>query len=244
MESSPPERRYDRAEMAEILRRASEDSAGVPAQGPGDDGLTLREIEGIAREVGIDAAKVRGAALALPAEPPQPAIAGRVRLATAVPGALDADGLNRVTDYVLSTIGPGSVRTGDGSVRYDAQKDDLGHLVVEVRRKGEDVAVSVWAERATTRGVAMFRGAIFGAAIGANGAWSLQPGLLEFFGLAAAVTAVGVGCGFGLWNHSERRWQQRLAEVHERLVAHVAELVSGPRDGQAVQLPRGDDAGR
>jgi hypothetical protein len=59
-------RRYDEEEIAEILRRATEaDAATAPRPSESGRGLTLPEIQEIAGEVGIDAARVEGAARAL-----------------------------------------------------------------------------------------------------------------------------------------------------------------------------------
>jgi hypothetical protein len=64
MAEADDSRRFDEREFSLILRKAAElqESDG---NRPARAGLTLREIEAIAAEAGIDARNVRGAVLAL-----------------------------------------------------------------------------------------------------------------------------------------------------------------------------------
>lgn len=78
-----PQRRYDEEEVRELFRRATEPTDGeeLPARA---SGLTLDQLEQIAREAGIEVAALRRAARDLEARPG--AVAPRSR-ATAVAGA-------------------------------------------------------------------------------------------------------------------------------------------------------------
>ncbi len=61
-----PDRRYTDAEVAEIFRRATEEPMRLPS---GSDGLSLTELKGIGREVGIPEEQVVAAARSLDAVP-------------------------------------------------------------------------------------------------------------------------------------------------------------------------------
>src|SRR5437867_4957219 len=57
-----PERRFNEAEVAAILERASRAEPGSEHQRPAGEGMTLAEIEDIGREVGITPEVIREAA--------------------------------------------------------------------------------------------------------------------------------------------------------------------------------------
>lgn len=63
-----PARRYDDKEIARLLKRATELQAREP-QHPEHDGMTLAELEAVAREAGIDPALLQQAASELDHEP-------------------------------------------------------------------------------------------------------------------------------------------------------------------------------
>ena len=63
-----PARRYNEKEVARLLKRASELQRSSPAA-PNPSGLTLHELEDIAREAGLDVAMLRQAATELDTSP-------------------------------------------------------------------------------------------------------------------------------------------------------------------------------
>jgi len=119
-------RKFNRAEMSEILRRAS-DIEGAAGAGARDQDFTLEEIEEIAREVGIDPGRVRSAGLALPETPS--IHAARVRLATVVPAKLNDDGFRQLGDDALWAIGPGDLRREQNALHLHAPGSALGDVV-------------------------------------------------------------------------------------------------------------------
>ena len=68
MSADEDSRRYSDEEIAEILRQALQPRAGSGLPAPATEGLSLSELERVASEAGIDPARVREAALQLPAE--------------------------------------------------------------------------------------------------------------------------------------------------------------------------------
>ena len=65
------ERRYDRDEVSEILRRAAEEQHAADKTTAGDPGLTLAELQNVAEEAGIAPRHVERAAGAVAANAPQ-----------------------------------------------------------------------------------------------------------------------------------------------------------------------------
>ena len=71
-ESEHLPRRYEEAEVAKILKRATELQREEPVRARGQEGITLAELEEIAGEVGIDARLLRRAAVELDAGAGEP----------------------------------------------------------------------------------------------------------------------------------------------------------------------------
>jgi hypothetical protein len=63
------DRRYDDDEAAEIFRKAAEGPQSLPSQASGDQGMTLAELQDIAREAGISPDAVASAARSLEIQP-------------------------------------------------------------------------------------------------------------------------------------------------------------------------------
>jgi hypothetical protein len=63
------DRRYDDDEAAEIFRKAAEGPQSLPSQAAGEQGMTLAELQDIAREAGISPDAVASAARALEIQP-------------------------------------------------------------------------------------------------------------------------------------------------------------------------------
>ena len=63
------DRRYDDDEAAEIFRKASEGPQSLPSQVAGEQGMTLAELQDIAREAGISPDAVASAARSLEIQP-------------------------------------------------------------------------------------------------------------------------------------------------------------------------------
>jgi hypothetical protein len=113
-ETHLPARRYDDKEIARLLKRATELQAQEPHT-PEHEGLTLRELEIIAREAGIDAGLLHQAAAELDRGPAQtglgPLLAGEVvslLLERTFEGELDAselEGLLPLVNIAADTTG-------------------------------------------------------------------------------------------------------------------------------------------
>ncbi|MFC1662039.1 hypothetical protein ACFL3S_11425 [Gemmatimonadota bacterium] len=100
-------RRYGEAEIARILRRATELQHEEPVRARGSEGLSLAELEEIAVEVGIDPLVLRRAAVELDSVVGEPTgwarlVGDRVTLLqeTVVPGELPDSGFERIVPVI------------------------------------------------------------------------------------------------------------------------------------------------
>ena len=126
-----------------VIRRAAElqarDSAHVPRSG-----MTLREMETIATEAGIDAKYLRHAAqnLAVPAPTTWQKLAGPPTHVTAqrsVTGEYDAEALSALVDAAQAEVGlPGTTRQVLGGVEWRG-KGPMGPVQVTARPLGGEL---------------------------------------------------------------------------------------------------------
>ena len=124
MTDSKGSRRYSDEEIAEILRQALQPPAGSGLPATAAVGLSLTELERVASEAGIDPARVREAALALPVEPADEG------------GSL--------------VFGPGGSHVFERTVKGEITEDRLADVVTAIRRqtrsKGKVKEYSDWLE--------------------------------------------------------------------------------------------------
>lgn len=191
-------RRYTDREVALVLKRASEMEEKREVTPGGGAGLTLAQLEEIARDVGLDPELVARAARELDTR-------GRARAAgllgppatqksvLAVPGRLDEEGLRALIQVVDGQVSAdGLVTEALGTVRWTAT-DRFHSTQVTVSPVGEETRVQV-TERYNARvrplvhGLPAAWGGMAGVGIGAG------------IGLVGAplVAAIGVGAAVGL----------------------------------------------
>ncbi len=109
-----PARRYDEKHTDAILRRAAELQASGGVGATGDRGLTLAEMEAIAREAGIDPALIRRAATEVDhrAAAKSSSFFGaplRLGLERVVPGEVTDEAWGEMVIDIQGTLGPGQV---------------------------------------------------------------------------------------------------------------------------------------
>lgn len=171
-----PHRRYDEKEVSRLLRRASELQRALPAS-PDPTGLTLRELEDIAAEAGIDPRLLRQAAVELersgsPAAGLGPALAGaplKILLERTLPF--------EVPDSVFATLVPVIQVAADAQGQASQVGRSLTwHSQSQSNPRGLQVLVSVRSGETLVRieerygGVAgaLFGGMVAGGGIGAG----------------------------------------------------------------------------
>lgn len=240
------EARFTDRETALILKRAAELEETLAPGGAGR-GLTLAEIEGIAREVGIDPERVREAAaqIASAREPGGFAPLGphpTRKVVRAVPRRLARGELAELIPVIEGHLQtPGTVTEALDSVQW-TRKEGNATLQISLRPRDEETQIHV-AERYEPRIRGMLHGlpAAWGGMIGFVIGMSLGlPGVLVA-GMAGGWVLLGAGIGRAVWTRISRRSQKKV----KQLAAVLAERAgrSRPSSRPAVEpKPRMSDA--
>jgi len=202
MTDPTPRRRFDDDEVALILRRATEMQAS--AASPGEVGMTLADLEEIAREAGLDPALVRRAAAEVQSGAAQPPLHGgsrflgaptRLRHERIVDGELAAEDYEAVVEEIRRTFGDvGMVSVLGRTLSWRTTPSMQRH-----GRRGRDVSVTI-ATRGGKTGIRVEETTT-------NVAGGLFGGLMGGLGGGGGGAAIGIGmgtmhsvaAGFGLW---------------------------------------------
>jgi hypothetical protein len=214
-------RRFTDKEVALVLRKASElhdrDGEG------GGSGLSLRDLEEIAAEVGISRDAVGRAVAHLDSRVGRrnPLAGGPLthRAIKALPGELDEAGMARLIRHVdSSSDGVGSVTEALGATRWTST-DRFRTLQVSLTPERGQTTVQV-VERATARlrRLVHLVPASLGAALTAGSIGALNPSSGAVAALIAAGFAVGGVLGRLGWSWLSKQSEERV----ERLASHLA----------------------
>lgn len=242
------ERRYSEAEMAEIFERATRD-----ARAPGDDGeglalnraegLTLAQLQEIAREVGISPEAVARSAAALELRSGQGDAVRRVMGAplgvsrsVSLPGPVTDEAWQRTVALLRDTFDAnGKVyetgefrewRNGNLSVVLEPEEEGA-RLRMRTRKSGGEAMPIAGAGLV---GISAFA-AVYGVLQGGMVMGSLSEALSLLF------------LGGGLWTVGYlnlRSWSKRRLEQFRETAARIAGMVSesGSRDAEAAEGSR------
>jgi hypothetical protein len=236
MLSSQNERRYSDREFALILRAAQEAGAG-PAPATPRQGLTLAEIQDVAREVGIDPNRVARAAALLSASRPRALIRilggnPRLRLEHTVPAGLSAADLGRVVDVARKVLDTqGETREVLGGLEWKDRTSAFAPVVSVIPREGETVL------QASTDGTEAMVALYGGVGLPLGFVITVTLGKL-FFGVSdlGVLTAFALGMppaflvARGLWGRSARKWRGRLFHLMDAMTQE-AEATTGRASG-------------
>ena len=231
------ERRFTDEEVAIILRDAAEVRGGARRDGD-SGGLTLRQLEEIAGEVGMDPVQVRSAAgrlvlhrsgrrLPFFGTPVAPAFE------RAIPGALPPGDLAELVTTIRRMLGRRGIGSSElGAFEWRAQ-GVMGGRYVSVLQGGGTVRLRVFANfRDGLAVVAVGGGAaltvVAAAALAALGANELiGPGILPLGALLAALPVRA------LWSWVYRREEDALAELTEALDEQIRANATPALDGRS-----------
>ncbi|HEU4630615.1 MAG TPA: hypothetical protein VFS08_12770 [Gemmatimonadaceae bacterium] len=233
----PPDsadRRYSDHELALILRRAAERQAQSST-----DGYSLREIQAIASEVGIDPAHVAEVALSLhrsePAGDGAPAEQGRVSFDAALPGELTPDEcaeLVRVLRRRWDTYGV--TRREPGGLVWGAH-DGFGHSWLMVGSTRGRTKLELGDDRRASARVA---GAMAGLGAFLAGFLALVgtvPDGGALVGLLVPLLGTSGAVGWGASRVALRRlsakWGARVRAAGEELTATAREMLARRAEG-------------
>lgn len=225
-------RRYDEAEVAEILRRAAETESApaIPStaapSGP-DRGLTLAQIQEIAGEVGIDPAVIQHAAFSLEVVPESVAPPARflgaprsVSRTVALPRDLTDDEWMRLVAVLRETFGTRGIVEQVGSLRTWYH----GNLQVHVEPAEDGHRVRMYTFKGNTRELTILGGAFLFMAILTGllifAKKGVDPGLI----MSAVFGAVGLGA-IGTARLALPRWAETRAEQMESIAEQLPRLM-------------------
>jgi hypothetical protein len=243
MESHLSERRYSDDEVGLILRKATE--AGLPGPVARSDGLTLDELKGIAREVGISPGAIEAAARHIDlARPRGGGFMGRSvtpRYEAVVPGEIDVTRLSDAMAAVRRATGrQGIVKTEFGGLEWQA-RDAFGGRYVSLQPQDRKTHIRVFGnfrDGAIMSAVGGLPPGVLMAAVGA--------GIMKTIGLAAFAAAGALPAGFIAGALSARlvwkRFLRRETEALQRAAGDLETALTGSH-GQAGErlLPDGND---
>ncbi len=228
----PRERRYTDEEVALILRRAAE--LGGETGPSRSEGLSLAEIQQVAREVGIDPATVARAAAALPTRKRDrlTAILGgplHYRLEATMPRrASDAD-LGRILQSIRRAAGrQGRATQVLDSVEWRTSGEREGsQLFVTVTTGDYGTTVEVTGDRQSTAALLYLVPGVAGMIVSLIVGASLEAGWT-----AGGVIAGLLGGVFLLsrtiWSHTGRAFSRKLEDIRDAAVQAVEHEGSKP----------------
>ena len=236
----PMGRRYSEEEFALILRKASEIQES-PGEGPGrrpGQGLTLEEIQSIAREAGIDPRAISRAAALLGSleweERKGLAAAifggsGSYHLSFEVPGRLPPEEYRRVLELIRRILEhQGEASEVLGGVEWKTV-GELSAVNVNISPQGDSTSIQIVGDRGGA-GALTFIFPMAGSAIlvGALGG-VLQPDTAAgIVGLVAGILGGGFVFARTLWVSSGRKFHKRLTRLMDSLSGAVARAALPP----------------
>lgn len=223
------ERRYTETEFALILRKALELEERAPVRG-GEGGLTLAEIQAVAREVGVDPELVARAASQLPDEGSSTAallLGGRARSAASFRSSriLTAEEMGRAVSAAREVLGQhGEVDQELTGITWKSV-GDVTQSFVTLRPDETGTEIQVRLDRSGAMVLTWFLSAILFVFVGAALGNTLAPegvlgGILYFLAFLMA----GLATGRTVWSLASTAAAARF----QRLVDAVAREVIAP----------------
>jgi hypothetical protein len=250
MSQADSERRYSDEEFSRILRRAVEiegrptlepETPTLPL--PPSDGLTLTEIQEIAREAGIDPAAVADAASTLGLEEPSPLAillggAPKMQVERFVPGHPSSEQMSVMIDQAREIL----KRDGDanevlGGLEWRFQEPGESSTFIQVAPRGGGTRIRISVNRAGQAFLSYWVPMAASAVIAGITLGVIEPSTLgaHLFGFGGALAA-GYGVGRTIWRHSTRGWNDRLERLL-RAMTRTAQNAAGEIEDEALLPP-------
>ena len=217
-------RSYTDKEVALILRKAAE-LQDLGQSAATQHGLTLKNVEEIAREIGIDPGLIRRAAESL-TESDDPAaglLGGPVRRTM-------ADSFNRELSEeerrdlieVIRTVMKNQGKVGEvlGAVEWKAHELETS-IAVTVTGKEDRTEVQIVTDRTTTALVSSVLPAILCTGAAGIVVDSIQPGLAGMLGILGGGLATGALVARSVWGVTTSRFNRRMAELRRAIARQM-----------------------
>jgi hypothetical protein len=218
--------RFTEQEMARILESASAGGSNLPAYRRGS-GLTVSEIESIAREAGLDTSGIAAAAARVAMERSSNLFggAGIMELRSEVPGVVSSGDYGRLADTIGDAAGdPGTRNAAFGSLDWESSRG-ASRIRVTVTPESDSTSIRVHTDASALKGlcyVAAVPGAL--ALGGITGAIIEPSAVLAGIGIMAGAASIGVATGWTAWRVQARRVKERSAAVFAAVSGRASEL--------------------
>ncbi|HEV7993277.1 MAG TPA: hypothetical protein VGP25_15745 [Gemmatimonadaceae bacterium] len=257
--TSPTSRRFSEKEVAKIIKRASElQEEEAPAEST--NGMSLVELEQVAREAGLDPALVRRAATDLDTrvtdQKPSPFVGAptRLRLERTIDGELPADEFEPMVLEMQRIVGQvGSASTIGRTLQWTAYGVDRRRVstrTVQVIITPRNGRTTIRIEEPLTQlAGGLFGGLMGGMGGGLSGA-AVGVGMGAFHsgsvtvGLIAALVSGSYLLARTIFGRMAQRRGEELQELMSRLVEHVSATAVAPqtlgRPAERGSLERGE----
>jgi len=241
MEGGPPDvRRYGEKEITKILRRASQMQRESPAR-PDPSGLTLAELEDIAREAGIDVENLRAAAAELSDGTDEDSWQTKLlgapltqRLARRIPGELPTEAFGSLVPILQTEAGmTGQASTVGKTLTWAsvAPGNNVRSLSILVMAEGGETLVQL--EERSNQAALGFHLGFSGGGLGFGIPVGLGLGATvgAAVGLASGIGVVGVFylIGRALYGATTNARRRKVEALFGRLVERVQELIAADR---------------
>ena len=223
---SGPGDRFSEQEMARILKTASAGGSNLPVSSR-KSGLTVAEIESIAREAGLDSSGIAAAAALVAMERSSGVLgsAGMIDLRREVPGVVSTRDYGRLADTIGDAAGePGTRNAAFGALDWESSSG-ASRMRVTVTPESDSTSIRVHTDASALKGlcyVASTAGAL--ALGGITGAITEPAAVLTGVGIMVAAASVGVATGWTAWRVQARRLKERSAAVFAAVSGRAAEL--------------------
>ncbi|MBK5098977.1 MAG: hypothetical protein JJE01_14455 [Gemmatimonadetes bacterium] len=223
---SGPGDRFSEQEMARILKTASAGGSNLPVSSR-KSGLTVAEIESIAREAGLDSSGIAAAAALVAMERSSGVLgsAGMMDLRREVPGVVSSRDYGRLADTIGDAAGePGTRNAAFGALDWESSSG-ASRMRVTVTPESDSTSIRVHTDASALKGlcyVASTAGAL--ALGGITGAITEPAAVLTGVGIMVAAASVGVATGWTAWRVQARRLKERSAAVFAAVSGRAAEL--------------------
>ena len=243
---SPPndERRYSDEEFALILRTASEAEEGptpAPVPAPPQEGLTLPEIQEIAREVGIDPERIYRAAMLLSVGEPDTLerLAGgpvRFRAEHVIQGELTAEDMIRTIEVVRRDLGiQGDSREVLGALEWKGfTSGGSASVRVSLTPRGGKTTLQTSVDR-----MEAMAGVFAGIGLSVTGVIAVTLGKLVFAETDAGIVAAllsGLAPSFlftrALWKRSTKKWKARIMRLTDAMAREAEDAAQRKEEDQ------------
>ena len=218
--------RFTEQEMARILKSASAGGSHLPVSSRGS-GLTVAEIESIAREAGLDSSGIAAAAARVAMERSSNLFgsAGIMELRSEVPGVVSSRDYGRLADAIGDAAGePGRRNAAFGALDWESS-GGASRIRVTVTPESDSTSIRVHVDASALKGLCYVATVPTALALGGiTGAITEPAAVLAGIGIMAGAASIGVASGWTAWRVQARRLKERSAAVFAAVSGRASEL--------------------